>query len=202
VVSKAFKVKIVERNYTNVEYNYRVLTLIPDDDTLNDWNDNLSAEESLEEQADPEPSEESLKSLPQLITERVGETGTNMLRSQNETFKFIKQTSSHMESIFRHDKNDETTDPTKKDSSQFTEDKKILLNNTESTEKLGGAKKADEFYNHYDNEKIGLKVSRANEDDAEDSNFEFDTPDNMTVVENKLNKSGDTDKMLDLQISN
>lgn len=87
LVSKAFKVKIVDKSYSNVDYSYRTLTLIPDDDNLNDWNDNASIQ-SLVEESQP-PSEESLKSLPGLVTERVGE-GTNMLRSQNDTFKFIK----------------------------------------------------------------------------------------------------------------
>lgn len=66
---------------------------------------------------------------------------------------------------------------------------------------MGKKENLNQFYNHYDDEKIGLKVSRV-EEEEDHSDFEFDTPDNMTHVENKLNKSGDTDKMLDLQISN
>lgn len=105
-----------------------------------------------------------------------------------------------MESIFKHEtnsKNDETTDPlNKKGSSQFTEDKKMLLGSESSK-----AGKKDEFFNNqYDGEKIGLKVSRV-EDDEEELEFEFDSPEKDNATNINLNKSGDTDKMLDLQIS-
>jgi hypothetical protein len=124
-VSKAFKVKIEENSFSITDYSYRILTLIPDDDTLNDWNDiDISEEEELErnkkdklEEEEQLPSEESLKSLPGLVTERVNGTdkGTNMLRSQNSTFKFMKQNTSNSNSVLRNDQNskvDETTDPT------------------------------------------------------------------------------------------
>lgn len=93
LVIKAFKVKIVEKRFEMVDFSYRVLTLIPDDDTLNDWDENISIQESsnkLGEEDQDNPSEESLISLPKLVTERVGEINTNLIRSQNETFKFLK----------------------------------------------------------------------------------------------------------------
>jgi hypothetical protein len=67
-------------------------------------------------------------------------------------------------------------------SSQFTEDKKIRFEK-ESTENDLGKKGGNEFYNQYDGEKIGLKVSSANDKEVE-FEFEEDSPekDNVTNI--------------------
>lgn len=74
---RIFKVKVIDKSFVNTDYNYKVICMIPDDDNMNDWNDE-GEQESL--QQEDIKSLESHNSLPNIITERVGE-GTNLLRS-------------------------------------------------------------------------------------------------------------------------
>ena len=169
-IVRIFKVKVVQKSFTNTDYNYKVICMIPDDDNMNDWNEE-GEQESL--QAEDIKSEESHTSLPNMVTERVGD-GTNLLRSQQETFKFMKdQNRSEINATKDRDsKNDETSNLLKKQDSMFTEDKKINLGNGDSQ----SSKKEDEM-----DPNSPIKDNRTNMD---------------------LNKSGDTEKMLDMQISN
>ena len=140
--------------------------MIPDDDNMNDWNDE-GEQESLRQE--DQKSEESHTSLPNMVTERVGE-GTNLLRSQQETFKFLKEQNKSDPNMTkeRDSKIDDASNILKKQDSMFTEDKKINLGNGDSQ----SSKKDDEV-----EPSSAIKDNRTNMD---------------------LNKSGDTDKMLDM----
>lgn len=150
----------------NTDYNYKVICMIPDDDNMNDWNDE-GEQESLRQE--DQNSEESHTSLPNMVTERVGE-GTNLLRSQQETFKFLKEQNKSDPNMTkeRDSKIDDASNILKKQDSMFTEDKKINLGNGDSQ----SSKKDDEV-----EPSSAIKDNRTNMD---------------------LNKSGDTDKMLDM----
>lgn len=150
----------------NTDYNYKVICMIPDDDNMNDWNDE-GEQESLRQE--DQKSEESHTSLPNMVTERVGE-GTNLLRSQQETFKFLKEQNKSDPNMTkeRDSKIDDASNILKKQDSMFTEDKKINLGNGDSQ----SSKKDDEV-----EPSSAIKDNRTNMD---------------------LNKSGDTDKMLDM----
>lgn len=104
-----------------------------------------------------------------MVTERVGE-GTNLLRSQQETFKFLKEQNKSDPNMTkeRDSKIDDASNILKKQDSMFTEDKKINLGNGDSQ----SSKKDDEV-----EPSSAIKDNRTNMD---------------------LNKSGDTDKMLDM----
>lgn len=127
---KCFKVKVIEKSFVNVDYNYKVICMIPDDDNMNDWNEDGEQESLQQEILESEPSD---KSLPNLITERVGE-GTNLLRSQQEKFKFIKEQNKRDTNPTKEkdSKIDDTTNLLKKQDSLFTEDKKINIGNGDS----------------------------------------------------------------------
>jgi hypothetical protein len=85
-IFRFYKVKVIQKSFVNVDYNYKLVCMIPDDDNINDWDGEDDELKIL--QADDDSSEESHISLPNVVTERVAE-GTNLLRSQQETFKFM-----------------------------------------------------------------------------------------------------------------
>jgi hypothetical protein len=151
--------------------------LIPDDDNINDWNmDGEQEVESLE--VSENKPEESHASLPNLITERIGE-GTNALRSQQEQFKFLKEKSDPKDSK-------EGSKVLQKKMTNFSEDRKIKLDRGESQSSKKDDSKTNENQipvdlrqSEYMNNNSGLKDSKTNID---------------------LNKSGNTEQMMDLEI--
>lgn len=197
---KTFKVKITKRNYSTVDYNYRVLSLIPDEEALDEWNDDAS--EEVKVMANQEPSEESIKSLPGLVTERGPDNNTsNQPRINDGGFKFMKRMTNQSNTDANQNtamKMDENSDPLlpAKESDNFTEDqKKMMVGNDSQSSKITAG-------DNLPNQKSKLKVTKADENIVE-SAYEFDSPEKgegTNVYD--LDRSGNTEKMLDLQIQN